>query len=435
MFKMGCAKCDVTPEFPVYLRGYATRNKLTDKVEEPLEAGVIALQKNDKRVLLITADSIGIKQNDCRRIYAALQEKFNINYPDIIISSSHTHFAPCFHGCTVAGPGGELPIGALPPDEKYFEFFMQKLIPTVEHALQDLEEVELLQAEIPVSCVAFNRRTVRKRDGLVDTNYFYPANDSDYNFSDYDKTMHVWKFMRGTHPKAVLARYGCHPVTGGYDSNAISADYPGYFKRYIQQELGCPGFFMLGTAGDVVPMRRNGTSRRDIGLILASAVKLHDWAFRKAEDFTLKTTCETFEVVTPRLLDVTADDVEAEYAKLLSEARQQSKIHSDFFLYSLVRGFYLENQGATAELQYQILQLGGKKLVILPFEVFTIVGQKIREAIPNAVVVSCSGGSECYLPLQEDFAKGGYETLTGTRLAQDTGDKLLAMVIEKLKTF
>ena len=33
MFKMGCAKCDVTPEFPVYLRGYATRNKLTDKVD------------------------------------------------------------------------------------------------------------------------------------------------------------------------------------------------------------------------------------------------------------------------------------------------------------------------------------------------------------------------------------------------------------------
>ena len=435
MLKMGCAKCDVTPDFPVYLRGYSTRNALTCKVEDPIEVGVIALQKSDKIVLLITTDNIGTKQNDCRRIYSVLQEKFNIAYPDIIISGSHTHFAPCFHSCTVAGPGGELPLGTLPADEKYFEFFMKKLIPTVAHALQDMEEVELLQAEIPVSCVAFNRRTVRKRDGMVDTNYTYPANDSDYNFSDYDKTMHVWKFMCGNHPKAVLARYGCHPVTGGYEANAISADYPGYFKRYIQQELGCPGFFMLGTAGDVVPMRRNGTSRRDIGMILASAVKLHDWTFRKAEDFTLKTACETFEVVTPRLQNVTAEEVESTYRKLLSEAEKKDTFHSEFFLYSLLRGFYRENQGATAKLQYQILQLGDKKLVMLPFEVFSIIGSKIREADPKAAVVSCTGGSECYLPLQEDFAKGGYETLTGTRLEQDTGDKLLAMVIEKLKTF
>ena len=58
MLKMGCAKIDVTPDFPVFLRGYGARKQKTTLVEEPIEVGVIALEQDGKKVLMITADNL-----------------------------------------------------------------------------------------------------------------------------------------------------------------------------------------------------------------------------------------------------------------------------------------------------------------------------------------------------------------------------------------
>ena len=94
MLKMGCAKIDVTPDFPVFLRGYGARKQKTALVEEPIEVGVIALEQDGKKVLMITADNLGIQVEDCRKITARIQEEFGIGGADVMISCSHTHFAP-----------------------------------------------------------------------------------------------------------------------------------------------------------------------------------------------------------------------------------------------------------------------------------------------------------------------------------------------------
>ena len=44
MFRMGCATVDVTPDFPVFLRGYGARNELSSGVADPIAAGVVALE-------------------------------------------------------------------------------------------------------------------------------------------------------------------------------------------------------------------------------------------------------------------------------------------------------------------------------------------------------------------------------------------------------
>ena len=227
MFRMGCSKADTTPGFPVYQRGYASRNKLAVKIEDPIEAGVIVLEQDGKKILLLTVDHIGIEYQYCRKIAQAIAPVAGIAEEDIFINSSHTHFAPGFNGYTIYFPDGELKPGRYEEDSTYFEFWMDKVLAAVKHAVSDLEEVTLLQADIPVTSVSFNRRTVRKSDGGVDTNYTYPLKADKYNFSPVDPTLNVWKFMRGNTPKAVLARFSCHPVTGGYDLYAVSADYPG----------------------------------------------------------------------------------------------------------------------------------------------------------------------------------------------------------------
>ena len=75
MFKMGCAKADVTPSWKTYIRGYASRNRLTDEVEEPIEVGIVALEQDGVKSLIVTCDLIGIEFSDSKKIYAAIKER------------------------------------------------------------------------------------------------------------------------------------------------------------------------------------------------------------------------------------------------------------------------------------------------------------------------------------------------------------------------
>jgi len=434
MLKMGCAKIDVTPDFPVFLRGYGARKQKTALVEEPIEVGVIALEQDGKKVLMITADNLGIQVEDCRKITARIQEEFGIGGADVMISCSHTHFAPGFTGYAVTFPDGELEQGIYPPDTAYFNFWSAKLRIAVRAALDDLEEVSLDYAVIPVSGIAFNRRTVKKSDGLVKTNYTLPKNLDDFNFSPIDEMFYVWRFRKGNRPKGILGRYSCHPVTGGAEYYGISADYPGYFKQCVQNEFGCPGFFLLGTAGDVVPMRRNGQSRRDLGEILGRSIRLNELNFRKADDFKLATGNFTVRGTLVRIANHAT--MEQDYQAALADAKKypheyRPELAEASNRYLTAKRFADRN----FDIPIQLLRLGRHVIVGLPFEVLTAIGLELRAACPEAVIASVTGGYESYLPLAADFPKGGYETDNGANFEPETGNRVLAACIEEVKKF
>lgn len=432
MFRMGCAKADTTPGFPVYQRGYASRNKLAVKIEDPIEAGVIVLEQDGKKILILTVDHIGIEYQYCRKIAQAIAPVAGIAEEDIFINSSHTHFAPGFNGYTIYFPDGELKPGRYEEDSTYFEFWMDKVLAAVKHAVSDLEEVTLLQADIPVTSVSFNRRTVRKSDGGVDTNYTYPLQADKYNFSPVDPTLNVWKFMRGNTPKAVLARFSCHPVTGGYDLYAVSADYPGYFKRAVLEKLHCPGFFMQGAVGDSVPMLRNGKSRQDIGEILASSIRLAERTFRETSNFTLKSATVMLPLTAPAAEGKSNADLEKLWAEAMEKNIKQQEYSEDIYMQNMLCKTLLAYGDEKREMPIKLIRLGDITLVGLPFEALTIIGKKIQEKFPDAVICSCTNGYGCYLPLAEDFPKGGYEPLRGTVWAPETGDEVVKLTVKAL---
>ena len=434
MLKMGCAQTNITPDRNLYLRGYAGRNAFSSGVEDPVLAGVIALEQKGKRVLILTCDHLGIPIGECNIIRERLIQQYPfLTEEDIFISASHTHFAPGFGPYIIYRNDGELPPGMYPESGEVFSGFLEKVLCAAGKAFGSLEEVRLLQTELSVTSVAFNRRTPAKTDGKVTTNYMYPEDPENWEFPFYDPTLHVWKFMKKDgKPKALLARYGCHPVTGGKSPYGISADYVGYFRDAIARELDCPAFFMLGTAGDVVPLTRGGSARRYIGETLANAVLLGELTFRDTTDFTLKSAIHTLEGVIPCMEGESAQNVEKQWEEDLSIYRKKA-YDSQFFLKSLKYTFYKEF-GAVSRIPLPVhtFQLGDRSLAGLPFEVLTGVGEAIRKQIPDAVVVSLCGGYEGYLPMKEDFPKGGYETDEGTVFAPDTGDRLAAFAAEKL---
>ena len=149
MLKFGCAKTDITPDFPVYLRGYDFRNRKTSVMVDRLETGVIALEQDGKRILLITSDLEGIHIDHCRMIYTKIQKDFGIGFPDLVISCSHTHFSPGFASYAVTVPGGDMPMGMYPWDEEYFEFWYARCREAIRRALDNMETVTLEKSRSP----------------------------------------------------------------------------------------------------------------------------------------------------------------------------------------------------------------------------------------------------------------------------------------------
>ena len=106
MLKMGCSKADITPGFPCFLRGYASRTELTEQVEDPIEVGVIALEQDSTRQIILTVDSLATAEADCQFIRREIEQRFDIAPQNVVIACSHSHFAPEMCGFTISTGGG-----------------------------------------------------------------------------------------------------------------------------------------------------------------------------------------------------------------------------------------------------------------------------------------------------------------------------------------
>ena len=83
----------------------------------------------------------------------------------------------------------------------------------------------------------------------------------------------------------------------------------------------------------------------------------------------------------------------------------------------------------------QLICIGPVSICAVPFEVLSDFALTLKAAYANAVVVSAAGGYEGYLPLQHEFARGGYEVEPrSTYFVPGTGDKLLSTVMKLLAT-
>src|SRR5271154_1886418 len=94
-WKVGLAQIKITPEQPVFLSGYASRNKPYEKIENDLFAKALILEDAQKnRAVLVTSDLIGFTAAIADPICERLREKLGLKREQILLNSSHIHTGP-----------------------------------------------------------------------------------------------------------------------------------------------------------------------------------------------------------------------------------------------------------------------------------------------------------------------------------------------------
>lgn len=263
----GTASERITPAAPMWMAGYASRNRpAEDTVSELWTKAFVLEDPGGHRVLMVTMDLIGIGRELSSTVCQRLQREYTLDRDQIALCASHTHSGP-----VVARNLRPLHYSLLDDVQRktiddYASSLVDRISSIAGRAMASLRPVELTWAS-GTATFAVNRRENREGDVAAlrrDGGLRGP--------SDHDVPVLAARDGDG-HLLAVVFGYACHAtVLSGY---GWSGDYPGFAQAALEQRLpGATALFWAGCGGDQNPLpRRSVELARRYGRQLADAVQ------------------------------------------------------------------------------------------------------------------------------------------------------------------
>ena len=255
--------------------------------------------------------------------------------------------------------------------------------------------------------------------------------------------------------RACLVKYALHPTFLHSDNFFVSADYPGYIRKYFQAAKPDMVFlFAQGTSGNQSPRyfrsgktfaeaERVGTSigkeadRVLEGMALSSEVSL--LAASTAVDIEVR------ELPARAEAEARAAELKKEWEEIKASGAPERDVWNaelrflggeDTMGYVLMeeRGKELELLVEEMPVEVQVLGIGDVRIVGLQREIFVEFGMTIQYRSPFAktfVIELANGGLPGYAATAQAYAQGGYET-GASLLTGRSGEQLVEAAVKLL---
>ena len=397
-WKSGVAKIVITPEKPLWMAGYGSRDKPAEGKQTDLWAKALVLEDAmGQRAALITLDLVGIDRGIEQRVTKALEEKFNLKRQQIAMCSSHTHCGPA-----VGRNLGPMHYYLIEPQEQkkiddYTTALEGKIIGLVGEAIAAIGPSQLSWGSGRAT-YAVNRRAnaeakvVELRDAGQLQGPF-----------DHDVPVLAVRKPDGT-LSAVVFGYACHATVLSFYQ--WCADHPGFAQMELERNHpGCVALFWAGCGADQNPLpRRTVELAQHYGQRLASAV-----------DEVLLTT--KLKEISPKL-SLSFREVDLMLDKLPTRAEIEKEAQSDnkfvasrakLFLKQLEEGRELSN---SYPYPIGVWRLGNEvQFVTLGGEVVVDFAVRLKAELGGSKVwvAGYSHDVMAYIPSRRVLTEGGYE--------------------------
>jgi hypothetical protein len=213
-----------------------------------LEANAILLCDGSTKILFIAADVLYIGP-DLDRLIRSCAAGNGIEESHVVLSASHTHFAPATD-MTKPRLGGI--------DESYLSFLTEKLLALVNSVISVVPaKVRLELVGLDTDGININRRRWWPLPVLTKDGVGWPPNVAmaPNTVAHCDRSLEALRVLDEDHnPIAVFWKFACHPVSYP-DSKSISSEYPGVAREALRKFAGkdIPIVFWQGFCGDVRP--------------------------------------------------------------------------------------------------------------------------------------------------------------------------------------
>ncbi len=392
-YQVGIGRADITPQRPIRMAGYGSRNKPSEGVDAPLFARALALRHGDDAPLvLVSAEIIGFPRDIAEDIAGRLSERFKLPRANILLVASHTHTGPVVR----ANLKGMFALKGEEAEavQKYSRFLVERVVAAASQALEKMEPATLSFGRGRATFAA-NRRVFKpggvnfgvNPDGVV------------------DPEVPVLRVDAGGKVKAIAFGYACHCTTLGGDHYRIGGDWAGYAMEYLERaHPGAAALFVTGCGGDANPEPRGKLEfARQHGLEMAGAVsRVLRGKLRPVEGPT-KTVLERVE------LPLAPPPTRAEFEKRLTSRDVFVQRHARRFLEMMDRG---EKLPTGYPCPVQVWQLGKDlTLVALGGEVVADYALRLKRELKGGDVWMAAYANDvfAYVPSARILLEGGYE--------------------------
>jgi len=389
--RAGAARVDITPDGPIWMSGYASRNHPSEGVRQRLFARALAIDPGSGgRVVIISTDLVGLPASIADEVAARVRNRFGIERARLLLNSSHTHTGPVVWPNLAA-------MWDLPADEetKLREYAVRltgDLVTAAGNALADLAPAQLSFGFGEVG-FAVNRREPSARGIRIGVN---PAGPVD----------HQVPVIKVAAPdgrvRAVLFAYACHNTTLTGDSYQLSGDYAGVAEAQLESDYpGATALFLSLCEGDQNPNPRSTVELAEQhGHALAAEVhRVLNGDLRPLRGPVRAAWVETRLRFAPQPRSVYEADLANPKASpaLRNRARKM--------LASPVTGVAYPVQALRFAHDLTLLALGGEAVVDYDL-------RAKREYTGEPLVVAAYSNSVmCYIPSERVLAEGGYEAV------------------------
>jgi hypothetical protein len=246
-WKIGLARVKITPQQPVFMAGYASRNKPYESVHDDLHAKVLVLEdKAGTRGILVTTDVIGFSKEIADPLRQLVAENAKTDARAVIISSSHTHTGPTL-SLDPASRETKSPADS-ERTAAYTRELCDKIVDAASEAATKLQPAKVSWGTGVVNFVMNRREFTIERGVILGVN---PRGLADRSVPVLRIDAPDGKLL------GLVCGTACHNTTLGGEIYDISGDYAGHAQRLIEeQHPGAQVMFVLGCAGDANPYPR-----------------------------------------------------------------------------------------------------------------------------------------------------------------------------------
>jgi neutral ceramidase len=434
--RAGVARVDITAPIGAPLIGFAGRGPATGVLDPLTATALFVVSRGGDSVAVVACDLEGIDAEWTDQVQEGARRATGIPGLHVLVSCSHTHYAPA--GPTMDNEGPlEHPLSIA-----YTQLLVHDLVGAIALAAGRARPCTVRSAT-GESRVGINRRE-RLPDGRVVLGH-NPDGPCDSRV-----LMIVIEADDGAEI-ATVVNFACHPVSLGGSFRNLSADFVGPFRDTVEKFTGHPVIFLQGAAGDINPRTMGVTvdTPLDTALPLAAeVVRLHNAVGGSPpEQLAVHFSQGTYhyapllpdtEEAAQREVDHLEDELRALNAGSAPDPGELS--WTELRLERATEALEVRSGRQTARpieaRQYALTLTPGLAIATAPCELFNVLGSEISDRSPFPTTLFCGyvNGLIGYVPTRQAYSEGGYEVTHATLVAPGVGEEIADNAVSLLQS-
>ena len=391
---------DISCDVGATLAGYGNNDVSVGKIDD-LEINGLCVDDGRDKVLIMSFDLLGLDGESVKRFRSLAAKALGLKDANVLVSCTHTHGGPHTgmynKSARRSTSGYQFPEDPDHPDTRYLAFLDNSVAEAVRGfaanpGWKDVyvgfyssyrDENRNRRFTTADNCASFiaHRRTLHKiATGIADKElgtlaFFDPVTRA---------------------PLFVLGNYAAHPLASHAPGNGglrITSDFPGFYRRYIEDETGAKAMFVMGACGDLVP------KGDELGIKAAKRVGENLAEGSIADIIDIQRNMQRFMMDRPRV-GGRIDKIDAKLS-----ARWRKSYESD-----------------TLPIEIQCVSIGDVAFVGVPGEFANELGLEIKWHSPyrRTFIAYCATDYLGYFSTANQVAAGGYEPQLQKFLARET---------------